>query len=206
MTKSLLTSVCAMGLALVFAPPVFAQTPIDTAVFTAGKAAEMVIASVAQAVLAVQLCGTGEMETWKRVIERADRRYKQCLGQDRKWSSLASEYQKEEDEVRVSGSPRAFASFAFDDFLRTRGAEAKTDVAAYCARAPWQMVLEPATATDAVKADFLRSHPKVTTEGLEQFISEFGWIRSLANDEGWVTVPCTNFWPDFSVPDAQPKK
>jgi hypothetical protein len=188
---------CAAGVALSTVPAI-AQTD-DARVFTAGKVTELVVPSTAEAVLAVELCGAGEAATWKKIVERADQRYKMCVAQDPKWTALGSEYEKEEKAARASGSDKAIMAFAFDDYVRTRGAEARRDVADYCGRVPWKMVLDPPSAA-ASRAEFQKSHDKVAPESIDEFQTWFGWLRSLAGSDGWVTTKCEDFWP--AIPSA----
>lgn len=185
-----------LALSLLLATPCWAQ--IDDKVIVAGKGMEMVVPVIAQLVVAAELCGFGETQSWKRIIEAIDNRYRHCLAQDPGWSGLAVGWEKQEREAKARGSSTIIGSLAFEDFLGTRGAEARaTGSASYCT-GPWRMVLEPGSATEQAKAEFLRSKPSVTAERLEEFLSWTSWIHTLGDDQGWVKTPCDAFWPTSS--------
>ena len=169
-------------LVLFLATPCWAQ--IDGKLFAAGKVMEMVGPSMAQAVIAVELCGVGDAAPWKKVVAAIDRRHARCIAQDAGWKQLV------EKPDTLAGT------FAFDSFLNTRGAEARTQGAAtYCSRVPWKMVLVPDAATEPAKEAFLRERPQVTREALDEFISWMSWVRALADNTSWIDSPCTDFWP-----------
>ena len=65
-----------LALSLLLAKPCWAQT--DDQIFMAGKLMEMVGPSLAQAVIAVDLCGVGDADAWKRTVSAIDRRYARC--------------------------------------------------------------------------------------------------------------------------------
>jgi|EndMetStandDraft_4_1072995.scaffolds.fasta_scaffold168694_2 hypothetical protein len=167
---------------LLLASPGWAQ--IDDKLFTAGKVMEMVGPAMAQAVIAVELCGVGDAAPWKKVVSAIDRRHARCVAQDAGWKQLAEK-------------PDALAgTFAFDSFLNTRGAEARAlGATLYCGRVPWKMVLVPDAATEPAKEAFLRERPQVTRDALDEFIAWMGWVRALADNTSWIDSPCTDFWP-----------
>ena len=169
-------------LSLLLATPCWAQ--IDDKVFVAGKIFEMVGPAMAQAVIAVELCGVGDAAPWKKVVAAIDKRHAHCMAEDAGWKKLVEK-------------PDALAgTFAFDSFLNTRGAEARAQGAAtYCSRVPWKMVLVPDAATEPAKEAFLRQRLQVTREALDEFIAWMGWVRALADNTSWIDSPCTDFWP-----------
>ena len=171
-----------LALSLLLATPCWAQ--IDDQLFTAGKVLEMVGPAMAQAVIAVELCGVGDAAPWKKVAAAIDRRHARCIAQDAGWKKLVEK-------------PDALAgTFAFDSFLNTRGAEARAQGAAlYCGRVPWKMVLVPHAATELAKEAFLHERPQVTRAALDEFIWWMGWVRALADNASWIESPCTDFWP-----------
>ncbi len=149
-----------VSLSLLLAAPCWAQS--EDKLFAAGKVLELVGPTLAQAVIAVELCGIGDA-AWKGLTEKPD--------------ALAG-------------------TFAFDAFMSTRGAEARTEgAAAYCRRVPWQMVLVPGAATDQAKEAFLREQPKISREILDEFVAWAHWVRALGEDTRWVEAPCKEFWP-----------
>jgi hypothetical protein len=171
------------ALSLFLALPCWAQS--DAKLFTAGKVLEMVGPSLAQATIAVELCGGGDAQAWKRVVEAINRRHAHCIAQDASWKELTGK------------SDVLAGTWAFDSFLRTRGAEARAQGAAdYCGRVPWKMVIDPAAATAPAKEAFLRDHPKISGVALDEFIAWMGWVRGLADDGRWIEAPCTDFWPE----------
>lgn len=171
-----------LALSLLFATPCWAQS--EEQLFTAGKTMEMVGPSLAQAVIAVELCGVGDAAPWKKVATAIDRRHARCIAQDAGWRKLV-----EKPDTLVG-------TFALDSFLNTRGAEARTQgAAAYCGRVPWNFVLVPGAATEDAKAAFLRERPQVPREALDEFIWWMGWVRALADNTSWIDSPCTDFWP-----------
>lgn len=181
MTRALL------AFALLLAAPCWAQsqTDMDTDLFAAGKELEMVGPVVAQAVIAVELCGGGDAEPWKRVVAAIDARHRRCIAEDVKWKDLT------EKPDTLAGT------YAFESFLQTRGAEARKQGAAdYCGRVPWKLVLDPAATAAPIKGAFLRDHPKVSAEKLDEFLSLMGWVRKLGEDSAWVQTPCKSFWPE----------
>ena len=99
-----------LALSLLFATPCWAQS--EEQLFTAGKTIEMVAPSLAQAVIAVELCGVGDAAPWKKVATAIDRRHARCIAQDAGWRKLV-----EKPDTLVG-------TFALDSFLNTRGAEA----------------------------------------------------------------------------------
>jgi hypothetical protein len=173
--------------ALLLAMPCRAQSKadIDMDLFVAGKELERIGPAVAQAVIAVELCGGGDAEPWKRVAAAIDERHKRCIAEDAKWKDLTEK-------------PDALAgTYAFDSFLQTRGAEARKQGAAdYCGRVPWKLVLDPAAPAGPTKEAFLRDHPKVSAERLDEFLALMGQFRKLGEDTAWVTTPCKSFWPE----------
>ena len=174
---------------LLFALPLFFATPCwaqsDEKLFLAGKLMEMVAPSLAQAVIAVDLCGVGSAEPWKRAVAAIDRRQARCVAEQAGWKKLT-----EKSDVPAG-------TFAFDSFLATRGAEARAQgAAAYCGRVPWKLVLVPGAATDAAKEDFRRERPDVPRAALDEFVSWMGWVRALGDDTRWVDAPCKDFWPE----------
>ncbi len=172
-----------LALSLLFATPCWAQS--DEQLFTVGKIMEMVGPSLAQAVIAVELCGVGDAEPWKRAVSAIDRRQARCVAEEAGWKKLT-----EKPDVPVG-------TFAFDSFLATRGAEARArGAAAYCSRVPWKLALVPGAATDAAKEAFRRERPEVPREALDEFISWMGWVRALGDDTRWVDAPCKDFWPE----------
>lgn len=171
-----------LALSLLLATPCWAQT--DDRVFMAGKLMEMVGPSLAQAVIAVELCGVGDADPWKRTVSAIDRRYARCSAQEAGWKKLA-----EKPDTPVG-------TLAFESFLATRGAEARAQGAAtYCGRVPWKLVLVPGAATSEAKASFLRERPEVSREALGEFVSWMGWVRALGEDQRWVDAPCNDFFP-----------
>ncbi len=169
-------------LSLLIATPCWAQS--DEKLFAAGKLLEMVGPAMAQAVIAVELCGIGDAAAWKQVVAAIDRRHARCIAQDAGWKKLTEK-------------PEALAgTFAFDSFLATRGAEARAQgAAAYCGRVPWKIVLVSGEATQPAKEAFLRERPQVTREALDEFIAWMGWVRALGDDTRWIEAPCMDFWP-----------
>lgn len=175
-----------LALLMVFATPCWAE---PEGLFVAGKSMEMIGPSLAQAVIAVELCGVGDAEPWKRVVSAIDRRHARCIAEDAGWKELT-----EKPDAPVG-------TFAFESFLATRGAEARAQgAAAYCGRVPWKLVLVPGAATDDAKAAFLRERPQVSREALDEFVWWMGWVRALGDDTRWVDAPCKDFFP------ATPKK
>lgn len=171
-----------LALSLLLAKPCWAQT--EDQVFMAGKLMEMVGPSLAQAVIAVELCGVGDAGPWKRTVSAIDRRYARCSAQEAGWKKLV---EKQDTPV---------GTFAFESFLATRGAEARAQGAAgYCGRVPWKLVLAPGAATSEAKASFLRERPDVAREALDEFVSWMGWVRGLGDDQRWVDAPCKDFFP-----------
>lgn len=168
---------------LPIATPCWAQP--EEKLFTAGKVLEMVGPAMAQATIAVELCGAGDVATWKKVADAIDRRHTRCIAESAGWKQLVTE------------KPDALAgTFAYDAFLGTRAAEARAQGAAgYCARVPWKMVLVPGAATEEAKAAFLRERTDVPPEALADFIFWMGWVRALGEDPRWIETPCTDFWP-----------
>lgn len=147
-----------IALSLLLVTPCWAQS--DEQFFTAGKVMEMVGPSLAQAVIAAELCGVGDAEPWKRAVSAIDRRQARCVAEGAGWKKLT-----EKPDVPVG-------TFAFESFLATRGAEARAEgTAAYCGRVPWKLVLAPAAATDDAKAAFLRERPQISREALDEFVS-----------------------------------
>lgn len=173
--------------ALLLATPCWAQSQadIDTDLFVAGKELERIAPAVAQAVIAVELCGGGDAEPWKRVIAAIDARHKRCIAEDAKWKDLTEK-------------PDALAgTYAFEAFLQTRGAEARKQGAAdYCGRVPWKLVLDPVATAGPTKEAFLRDHPKVSSDRLDEFLALMRQFRKLGEDTSWVTTPCKSFWPE----------
>jgi hypothetical protein len=164
--------------------------------FQAGRGAEVVLASLAQARIATTTCGVGDPETLNRVIAAVDRRYRFCVDKDASWSSLIGDFKQDELDARAQGSSRSLGTFGFESFLRTRGAEAQAKGAeAYCSSLPWKMLLEPGAATEAAKAEYMQANPKAT---LDIALSMFGWILNLGRDTAWVEAPCDkDFWPEY---------
>ena len=174
-----------LTLLLLVATPCWAQS--DEKLFLAGKLMEMVAPSLAQAVIAVDLCGVGNAEPWKRAVAAIDRRQARCVAEQAGWKKLT-----EKSDVPAGTS-------AFDAFLATRGAEARAQgAAAYCGRVPWKLVLVPGAATDAAKEDFRRERPDVPRAALDEFVSWMGWVRALGDDTRWVDAPCKDVWPEPS--------
>jgi hypothetical protein len=173
---------------LLLATPCRAQSTsddIDGDVFAAGKELEMIGPAVAQAVIAIELCGGGNAEPWKKVVAAIDERHKKCIAEDAKWKGLT------EKPDSLAGT------YAFESFLNTRGAEARAQGAAdYCGRVPWKAVLDPVATTGPTKEAFLRDHPKVSAEKLDEFLALMGWIRKLGEDTRWVSTACKSFWPE----------
>ncbi len=105
-----------LALSLLFATPCWAQP--EEKLFTAGKVLEMVGPAMAQATIAVELCGAGDVATWKKVAEAIDRRHTRCIAEEAGWKKL-------------SDKPDVLAgTFAYDAFLGTRAAEARGQGAA----------------------------------------------------------------------------
>lgn len=167
---------------LLFATPCWAQP--EEKLFTAGKVLEMVGPAMAQATIAVELCGAGDVATWKKVATAIDRRHARCIAEDAGWKQLTEK-------------PDALAgTFAYDAFLGSRAAEARGQgAAAYCGRVPWKMVLVPGAATAEAKAAFQRERPDVPPEALDDFIFWMGWVRALGDDTRWIETSCMDFWP-----------
>ena len=177
----------AAGAFLFLAIPCWAQSQadIDTDVFVAGKELERIGPAVAQAMIAVELCGGGDVEPWKKVVAAIDARHKRCIAEDAKWKDLT-------DKPGVLAG-----TYSVEEFLRTRGAEARKQGAAdYCGRVPWTLVLDPVATAGPTKEVFLRDHPKVPPERLDEFLVLMGSFRKLGEDTGWVETPCKSFWPD----------
>jgi hypothetical protein len=176
-----------LALPLLLAAPCWAQS--EGKIFAAGKVLELVGPTLGQAVIAVELCGAGDAELWKRAAAAIDKRYAHCVAQDPQWKELSEK----------SGVPAG--TWALDTFLRTRGAETRAQGAAtYCSRVPWKMVLVPGAATEPAKEAFLRERPQIGREALGEFIAWAEWVRALGEDAKWIDAPCTDFWP------AWPKK
>lgn len=171
-----------LALSLLLATPCWAQA--DAKLFAAGKALELVGPTLAQAVIAAELCGIGDATPWKKAVAAIDRRHARCIAEDPTWKGLTEK-------------PDALAgTFAFDSFMNTRGAEARAQGAtAYCSRVPWKMVLVPGAATDQAKEAFLREQSRVPREALDEFLAWANWVRALGDDPRWVEAPCAEFWP-----------
>ena len=171
-----------VALSLLVATPCWAQP--EARLFSAGKVLELVGPTLAQAVIAVELCGIGDATPWKKAVSAIDRRQARCIAEDANWKGLTEK-------------PDALAgTFVFDAFMSTRGTEARAQGAAtYCRRVPWKMVLVPGAATDQAKEAFLREQPKISREVLDEFIAWANWVRALGEDPRWVEAPCTEFWP-----------
>lgn len=171
-----------IALSLLLAAPCWAQS--EEKLFAAGKVLELVGPTLAQAVIAVELCGIGDATPWKKAVSAIDRRQARCVAQDATWKGLTE-------------NPDAPAGTSyFDSFMSTRGVEARAQGAAsYCRRVPWKMVLVPGAATEQAKEAFLREQPKITREALNEFVAWAEWVRALGEDPRWVDAPCTEFWP-----------
>jgi hypothetical protein len=171
-----------LALSLLLAAPCWAQS--EEKLFAAGKVLELVGPTLAQAVIAVELCGIGDATPWKKAVAAIDRRHARCIAQDATWKKLTEK-------------PDALAgTFAFDAFMSTRGAEARAQGAAsYCGRVPWKMVLVPGAATEQAKEAFLREQPKIPRAAFDEFVAWADWVRALGDDPRWVDAPCTEFWP-----------
>jgi hypothetical protein len=176
-----------LAVALLLATPCWAQSKadVDMDLFAAGKELERIGPAVAQAVIAVDLCGGGDAEPWKHVVAAIDERHKRCIAEDAKWKDLTEK-------------PDALAgTYAFEAFLSTHGAEARSQGAAdYCGRVPWKAVLDPVATAGPTKEAFLRDHLKVSAESLDEFVAMMGWIRKLGKDTRWLATPCKSFWPE----------
>ena len=171
-----------LALSLLVATPCWAQS--EEKLFAAGKVLELVGPTLAQAVIAVELCGIGDATPWKKAVAAIDRRHARCVAQDAIWK-------------RLTEKPDALAgTLAFDAFMSTRGTEARAQGAAsYCRRVPWKMVLVPGAATEQAKEAFLREQPKVPREAFDEFVAWADWVRALGDDPRWVEAPCAEFWP-----------
>ncbi len=158
----------------------------------------MFLGSLAQMMIATEMCGVGDVEPLKRIVSAVDRRFRFCVARDPAWSKLLGDFTDAEKRSLSEGSSRSLGSFFTESFLRTRGAEARAKGnSAYCAAIPWRMLLEPATATEEAKAEYMRTNPKAT---LDNALAFFGYIRNLGIDQAWVEASCDKeFWPEFPV-------
>ncbi len=171
----------------------------DSRLFVAGGGAELIVGSLAQAIIATRLCGVGDAEVLRRVVAAIDRRYRFCVARDPAWSGLLGDFAEQERQSLAEGATRSLGTFALRAFERTRGAEAEAQgQAAYCAALPWKMLVDPAARTPEALVASKQANP---TLDLAQGFAWFDWIVGLGRDTAWTEAPCDKeFWPTFAGP------
>ena len=194
--------VIAAALTAAFAATASLAQSTDARVIAAENAGEMIIGSLANMTIANQLCTVGDVEALKRVVAAIDRRFRFCVAKDAAWSQLLGDFEAEEKQALAEGSARSIGSFVHDEFARVRATEVSLEGAAtYCARLPWKMLLEPATATPEARADFMRVHPAAK---LDEGLAFFHFILGLGSDPAWVEASCDkDFWPPLTGSDKR---
>ena len=161
-------------------------------IFKAGSGGAVILATVAEAMIATETCSVGDRADWQKVVDAIDRRYRFCVAADPAWARLMDDFR----QAGAEGTSRSWGSFAAESMLGTRGAEARAmGKEAFCAKLPWTLVLVPGAATDEAKAEFKKAHPDAPLDSGLRF---FAYIRALGSDPGWIESPCDrDFWPEF---------
>jgi hypothetical protein len=161
-----------------------------------GMAGTIVLSYVAHLMIATGMCTLGDREDWQKVVVATDKRYRFCAAKYPAWSGLLGDFKEDERKSLAAGQSRSFGSFYVEHFLNTRGYEARRQgMEAYCASAPWKMLLAPGAATPEAKAEYLKARPQADLEGNLKIV---GLIRRLGVDPAWIEAPCDKeFWPAY---------
>jgi len=173
-----------------------AQSTDASRIFKAGSGGAVIMATVAEMMIATETCALGNRADWQKVVDAVDRRYRFCVAKDPAWGRLMDDFRQATGQTGAAGPSRAWGSFAVESMLETRGAESRAmGNDAFCAKMPWKLVLEPSAATEEAKAEFKKANPDANLDGALRF---FTYIRNLGADSAWTEAPCdTDFWPEF---------
>ena len=181
---------------LVTAGGVSAQNTDNSRIFKAGSGGVVILSTVAEMMIATEMCGLGDRAEWQKVVDAVDRRYRLCVGKDPTWSRLMDDFKEAAGKQATDSSGKSWGSFAIEVLLTTRGTEAGAMGAEkFCARMPWKLALVPGAATEEAKAEYLKANPGAQLDNALRF---FSYIRSLGADTGWTEASCDkDFWPEF---------
>jgi hypothetical protein len=165
-------------------------------IFKAGGGGAIILSTVAEMMIATEMCALGDRADWQKVVTAVDRRYRFCVDKDEAWSRLMDDFKGAAGNPVVDSAGKSWGSFAIEVLLATRGAEARAmgrDL--FCGKMPWKMVLVPGAATEEAKAEYLTTNPGAT---LDHALKFFTFIRTLGTDTAWAEAPCDkDFWPEF---------
>jgi len=169
-----------------------AQAPQDK-VRVADDTAQSIFTELAGSIVATEVCGIGDRKVWDKVVAAIDRRYRFCVAKDPSWSALMGDFAESEKKSIASGSTRSFASFVMEDGIaQVKGVAKSAGKDAFCNARPWKMMASPTTATEAEKADYLKTHPDYP---LAQSLGLAAFTLYLGADASWIETPCDKFWP-----------
>lgn len=151
------------------------------------------MSTVAELMLATEMCSLGDREEWQKVVAAFDRRYRFCVAQDPAWSAGDALFEQTEARAKAEGSDRSLGSFTVDRALEISRAEARAEgKTAFCAKMPWPLLLQAGPVTPETLAMYENTH---RDSKLDKGLAFYVWLRKLAADTAWVEAPCDHIWP-----------
>ncbi|KAF0104487.1 MAG: hypothetical protein FD144_1382 [Rhodospirillaceae bacterium] len=147
---------------------------------------------VAELMVATEMCSLGDREEWQKVVAAYDRRYRFCVAQDPGWSSGNPEFEQAEAKAKAEGSDRSIASFTVEQALKKSRANAHMQgKAAFCAKMPWPLLLQPGPVTPEALALYEKAY---RDPQLDMGLAAYSRLRKPAVDTAWVEAPCDHIW------------
>ena len=151
------------------------------------------MSTVAELVLATEMCSLGDPEEWQKVVAAFDRRYRFCVAQDPAWSAGDPAFEQAEAKAKPEGSDRSLGSFVIEQALEKSRADAHMQgKAAFCAKMPWPLLLQSNSITPETLAMYEKAY---RDPQLDKGLAFYSWLRKLAADTAWVEAPCVHIWP-----------
>jgi len=172
-----------------------AQAQIEGRVAIALVTLDAVMSTVAQTIMAGMGCDAGDAKSWYLVISTVDRRYHHCVKEDSGWSGMLRGWDREiaigkAEQLKDPG----IGSYAYFRYVNEFESSVPKNggLEAFCASAPWKILIDPWKNDPQVRANFLRVHPNTDIDALQK---AFRLVRNLGLERAWAEKPCDDFWP-----------
>lgn len=152
----------------------------------------IMMSTVAELMVATEMCSLGDREEWQKVVAAFDRRYRHCVAKDPAWSTGDPTFEQAEAKAKTEGLDRSLASFVVEQALEKSRAYADMQgEAAFCAKMPWPLLLQPGPVTPEMLALYEKAY---RDPQLDKGLAFYGWLRNLATNTTWVEAPCDHIW------------